>query len=85
MTILYAIKRNGKFLKDVEPNEHYSKTGTAPTIGNAHTYAEYKTVWSLEPAYFEHLTLCNYIKILLQEYRWGDKKPADFKIIPSKK
>lgn len=82
MSILYAIKRGNKYLKDIEPNKYYSFSGTSPTMGNRHTYNEYDTIWGLEPVYFEHLTLCNYIRILTEEYRWQSKKPLEFKVIP---
>lgn len=43
ITIKYAIKRNGLYLQGIEINEKYEKTVTAPTMGNAHVYSEYKT------------------------------------------
>lgn len=45
ITIKYAIKRNGLYLQGIEINEKYEKTVTAPTMGNAHVYSEYKTKW----------------------------------------
>ena len=81
--ILYQIKRNGKYLQGVRINEkRYSKTATAPTMGNCHAHSEYLTDWGLEPKCFEFLTASNYIKIIMEEYRWQEKKPSDLKIIP---
>ena len=42
--IFYAIYMDGKYLQGIEPNEHYSRTGIAPTMGARHTPAEYKTI-----------------------------------------
>lgn len=80
ITIKYAIKRNGLYLQGIEINEKYEKTVTAPTMGNAHVYSEYKTKWGKEKKYFEQLTAANYIKILFEEYRWKNKKAVDFKV-----
>ena len=62
-------------LKEIK--EKYEKTLTAPTMGNAHVYSEYKTKWGKEKKYFEQLTAANYIKILFEEYRWKNKKAVD--------
>ena len=80
--ICYHIKMNGKYLQGIEPNPSYSRSGTAPTMGARHTYSEYKTNWSKEPKEFEPLTAANYIRILFEEFRWGDRKPNDIKLIP---
>lgn len=80
--IFYKIEMNGKYLQGIEPNEYYSRTGTAPTMGARHTPAEYKTIWGSEIKMFEPLTATNYIKCVFEEFRWQDRKPADLKIIP---
>lgn len=80
--ILYIIYMNGKYLQGIEPNEHYSRTGTAPTMGARHTPAEYKTVWGFKIKAFEPLTATNYIKCIFEEFRWKDRKPADIKVMP---
>lgn len=82
MTFRYAIKRGGKWLQGVEPNSNYCCSKTAPTMGNRFAYSEYKTVWGIEQKSFERLTAGNYIKTLIEEYRWGDKCPMKFQIVP---
>ena len=81
-TLKYAIKVNKKFLQGVEPNEHYTRTGTAPTMGAKHCYHEYKTVWGEKPVWIEPLTTISYTKILFEEYRWEEKKPIEILLIP---
>lgn len=81
MDIRYAAKRNGKWLQGIEPNQNYCCAKTAPTMGNRYTYSEFKTVWGTEQKFFEPLTFLGYIRTLTEEYRWGDKKHSDFKII----
>ena len=49
--------------------------------GDRHTYSEYKTVWGAEQVAFERLTATNYIKTIIEEYRWGDKPATDFKVV----
>ena len=78
----YAVKRGNRWLQGIEPNEKYCWSGTAPTMGNRHTHSEYKTVWGTEQKLFEKMTAANYIKTLMEEYRWGDKSPMKFQIIP---
>lgn len=82
MDIRYAIKRGGKFLQSVEPNKHYQPNAISPTMGRCHTNAEYRTVWGKEQAAFERLTAAEYMKILMEEYRWEDKDVMDFRVIP---
>lgn len=79
--VRYAVKRGNKWLQGIEANEHYAPTGMAPTMGNRHTYSEYRTVWGDKPVFVERLTLASHIKILCEEYRWGDLKAVDFKVI----
>ena len=74
---------NGKFLQSVEPNADYTASGRAPTMGPRHIPAEYKSVWGNVVKKFEPLTAANYIKIVFEEFRWGDRRPANIKIIPS--
>lgn len=79
--VRYAVKRGSKWLQGIKPNEHYAPNAMAPTMGNRHTYSEYSTVWGNEPVYIERLTFASYIKALCEEYRWGDLKTLDFKVV----
>ena len=81
-TIFYNIKRNGKYLQTVEANESYCASGVAPTMGVRHSWSEYKTVWGNEPKNIEPLSVTSYMRILLEEYRWEEKKPTKIEIIP---
>lgn len=82
-TVFYFVKNDKElYLQGIEPNENYSYTGTAPTMGNRHTFTEFKTIWGDVAQKFEPLTLSNYIKVLLEEYRWETKSPTSFTIIP---
>ena len=79
--IYYAIKNGeGYYLSDIEANGNYCPSGTAPTMGNRHCYNEYKTIWGKQKTTFEPLTAVSNIKVLLEEFRWGSRKPFDFKI-----
>ena len=80
--IYYHIKMNGRYLQGIEPNKQYSRTGTAPAMGNRHIPAEYKSLWGAEPKAYEPLTAMNYVKVILEEFRWKDRKPQDIKLIP---
>lgn len=79
--IRYAIKRGNRWLQKIEGSQSYVCGAAAPTMGARHTFSEYQTVWGTEPILFERLTATNCIKILLEEYRWGDLKPMDFKVV----
>lgn len=68
-------------MQGVEPNQNYCNSAKAPTMGDRHTYSEYKTVWGTEQVAFERLTATNYIKTIMEEYRWGDKPATDFKVV----
>lgn len=82
-TIFYGVKNeSGLYLQGIEANENYSFTGVAPTMGNRYTPTEFKTIWGNEVKTFEPLTLANYIKVLLEEYRWETKKSAPFTVFP---
>lgn len=81
-SLTYAIKRNGKYLQGITPNEHYSRSGTAPTMGARHCFHEYKSIWGSEPKTYEMLTAANYLKIIFEEFRWDEKKPSEVRIIP---
>ena len=78
----YAIKRGNRYLQGTEPNPDYQRYSMAPTMGNRHTYNEYRTVWGKEYKTFERMTIQGYIKVLMEEYRWGAKVAMDFKVIP---
>lgn len=71
-----------KYLQGVEPNALYSKTGKASTMGRLHTSSEYKSIWSSDPESFEPLTAANYIKIIMEEFRWDGRKENTIQIIP---
>lgn len=82
-TIFYSVRNEeGLYLQGIKANENYSYTGTAPTMGNRHTPTEFKTIWGNEVKTFEPLTLANYIKVLLEEYRWETRTPIPFTVIP---
>ena len=69
----------------IEPNERYCPNSKAPTMGISHAHSEFKTIWSSDKAEcFERLTAVNYIKVLLEEFRWGDREPFEVKIVPQK-
>lgn len=81
----YAISRTVDaeklYLQRIEANEKYSKSATATTMGDRHNYSEYNTVWGREKKAFERLTATNYIKTLLEEFRW-DRIPFFFQVEP---
>lgn len=79
--VRYAIKRGNRWLQGIEPTSNYVGNAKAPTMGVRYTYFEFKTVWGKEQVTFERLTLANYIKVLLEEYRWGELKPMEFKVV----
>lgn len=81
-TTMYLIKMGGKYLQGIEPNKHYAKNGVAPTMGARHCYHEFVSIWGADPKPFERLTASNYIKIIFEEFRWEERKPAEIKIIP---
>ena len=81
-TTMYAIKMGSKYLQGIEPNKHYARHGVAPTMGARHCFHEFVSVWGMEPKMFERLTASNYIKIIFEEFRWDERKPAEIKIIP---
>ena len=85
-TIKYFISRRmrSEYLQGIEPNEFYNSTSTAPTMGARHTYAEYKTIWGREPKAIERLTASSYIKVIMEEFRWGDSEPYCFMVEPEK-
>lgn len=82
----YAISRTRDaellYLQGVEPNEKYSNSATAPTMGDRHSYSEYRTIWGSTPMSFERMTASNYIKILFEEFRWKERTPFFFRVEP---
>lgn len=58
------------------------RANTAPEL--QYTYAEFKTVWGHEPKAFERLTASNHIKVIMEEFRWGETEPYCFKVEPSR-
>lgn len=82
MTIYYAIKYRNQYVVGAEPNEKYCSSAKAPTMGARYDHSEYKTVLSCEPEYFERLTAIGYLRVLMEEFRWGDKKPHKIELIP---
>lgn len=81
MTIYYAIKCGDQYVVRTEPNERYCSSAKAPTMGARYDHSEYKTILSCEPAYFEKLTAIGYLRVLMEEFRWGDKKPRKIELI----
>ena len=81
-TLTYAIKCGDKYLQGIEPNKYYSRTGTAPTMGARHCFHEYETIWENEFKITEPLTTIGYLKVLFEEYRWGEREPIEIEIIP---
>lgn len=81
-TIKYAIKCGNDYLQRIEPNENYSRTATAPTMGTRYSYNEFNTVWAKELCYIEPLTVSSYLKVVFEEYRWGVKDPKQLELIP---
>lgn len=81
-SLKYIIKRDGKYLMGIEPNSHYSRTGTAPTMGARHCFHEYVSVWCDSPHPVEPLTAASYIKVIFEEYRWEERSPKKIEIIP---
>lgn len=82
MTLKYAILCNEKYLQRIEPNEYYSRSGTAPTMGAKHCFHEYVTIWGDDFKGSEPLTTASYLKVLFEEYRWGEKEPSEIRIVP---
>ena len=82
MAIYYAIKIGRKYVKGIEPNEKYAKSSTAPTIRMRYAHSDFVTVLSDEVVYIERLTAINYLRTLMEEFRWGDKKPRKIELIP---
>lgn len=83
LNLFYSIQlENGLFLQGVEINKDFKRGAVAPTMGNRHTYTEFKTVWGDKQVFFEPLTLSGYIKILLEEYRWETRQPKSFEVLP---
>lgn len=79
--IRYAIKRGNRWLQGIKESPSYVGSATAPTMGARYTHSEFQTVWGKEKVTFERLTAANCIKVLLEEYRWGDLKPMEFKVV----
>ena len=82
MTLYYAIKCGRKYVKGIEPNMKYAKSSTAPTIGKRYAHSDFVTVLSDEVVYIERLTAINYLRTLMEEFRWGDKKTKKIELIP---
>lgn len=79
--IRYAIKRGKRWLQCVKESPSYTGSATAPTMGARHTFSEFQTEWGTEMVLFERLTAANCIKVLMEEYRWGDLRPMEFKVV----
>ena len=83
MTIYYSIKCGDQYIVGTEPNERYCSSAKAPTIGARYDHSEYKTVLSCKPQYFERLTAIGYLRVIMEEFRWGDKIPQKIQLIPN--
>ena len=81
-TIMCAIKVGDKYMQDIKPNENYCRSGTAPTMGTRFSYSEFKSVLGDEIKPIEPLTITNYLKVLLEEYRWNERNVDEIEIIP---
>lgn len=81
MTIYYAIKCGDQYIVGIEPNERYCSSAKAPTMGARYAHSDYKTVLSCDPSYFERLTAIGYLRVLMEEFRWGDKNPSKVELI----
>lgn len=67
----------------IEPNEKFCPNSKAPTMGRSHDHSEFKTVWSAEALFtFERMTAVNYLRVLMEEFRWGDREPFPVMIVP---
>ena len=84
-TNFYAIKIGDKYMQGIEPNENYCRSGTAPTMGARYSYSEFKSILGDEIKPIEPLTITNYLKILLEEYRWNERNVDKIEIIPLEK
>ena len=82
MSEYYSIKMGGKYLQGIEPNATYCPMSKAPTMGRRHDVSEFKTIWSDKPVGFERITACNYIRTLLEEFRWECRKQEPFDVFP---
>ena len=82
MTIYYAIKFGNQYIVGTEPNERYCSSAKAPTMGARYDHSEYKTVLSCKPKYFERLTAIGYLRVIMEEFRWEDKKAKKIQLIP---
>ena len=77
MTTKYYISRKNRseYLQGIEANDTYIQNSRAPTMGVCHGFSEFMTVWGDKPVAFERLTAANYIKVIMEEFRWGDVAP----------
>lgn len=82
MPFYFVRIQSGLYLQGVDINEHYCRTGMAPTMGARHSFNEFKTVWGSKPRAFDYRTLGGYINILLSEYQWEDRLRDPFAVIP---
>ena len=81
MTLYYAIKCGRKYIKEIEPNGKYAKSSAAQTMGSRYSHSDFVTVLSDEAVYIERLTAVDYLLTLMEEFRWGDKKPKKIELI----
>lgn len=72
MTAKYYISRKNRseYLQGIEVNDTYIQT-----MGVCHGFSVFMTVWGDKPVAFERLTAANYIKVIMEEFRWGDVAP----------
>ena len=70
-------------ISGIRPNEKYCPNSKAPTMGKNHDHSEFETVWTTdELVTFERMTAINYLRVLMEEFRWGDKEPFPVFILP---
>lgn len=80
--MLYAIKKGRLYLQGTAANERYCPTSRAPTMGRRHDHSEYRSIWGSEPKGFERLTALDNLRVVLEEFRWGDLVPKKVILVP---
>lgn len=78
----YAIRISDKYVQEIEPNDDYVYGACSPTMGVCHSYSEYTVILGDVLKSFERLTASNYLKILFEEFRWGEKPYSEIVIEP---
>ncbi len=75
----YAIKANGKYLKEFVENDSYYKSGRS--IGYAlHAESEFEPVFQDEPKEFDSTTCKGYLSCLIECIRWNGVSIKNFEV-----